>query len=143
MNYLKKCWFSQDDMDIVYDDNRDNSYAFAHMFDNCPSLENAIDIHTKRISPHMCDGMYEYTTSLASAPTLPATTLESYAYHNMFYGSGVNRTGISTCPILPPAECGVCCYAYMFACTNLTSIRDIQKPLMVNDNAYTGMFGDL
>jgi hypothetical protein len=51
-----------------------------------------------RLTRDRCySGMFQYCTSLTTAPELPATTLASYCYNQMFYGC----TSLTTAPELP------------------------------------------
>jgi hypothetical protein len=59
-------------------------------------------------------------TSLTTAPELPATTLASDCYYQMFYGC----TSLTTAPELPATTLVDYCYGHMFnGCTSLNYIK--------------------
>jgi hypothetical protein len=61
--------------------------------------------------------MFQVCTNLITAPQLPATTLAYYCYNSMFYGC----TSLTTAPQLPATTLGNYCYYNMFYnCTALT-----------------------
>ena len=60
--------------------------------------------------------MFSGCTSLTQAPELPATTLASSCYSQMFY----NCTSLTQAPELPATTLASSCYSYMFKdCTSL------------------------
>ena len=62
--------------------------------------------------------MFHDCTSLASAPVLPATTLADNCYDNMFD----NCTSLTSAPVLPATTLALHCYWGMFSgCTSLTT----------------------
>ena len=67
---------------------------------------------------------------------LPATTLASHCYQQMFYGC----TGLTSAPVLPAATLADYCYYYMFQnCTGLTSAPALPATTLA-DYCYYGMF---
>lgn len=67
---------------------------------------------------------------------LPATTLESSCYSQMF----MNCTSLETPPELPATTLKVRCYANMFyGCTSLVNAPELPATTMVQE-CYTGMF---
>lgn len=71
---------------------------------------------------------------LISAPKLPAKSLASDCYFNMFKGC----TGLTTAPDLPAKNLSVNCYSHMFdGCTNLTTAPKIlATKLAANSCSY-------
>ena len=68
-------------------------------------------------------GLFEYCSSLTSAPELPATTLADYCYYNMFLGC----TSLTSAPDLPATTLARSCYAYMFQeCLSLATAPTIK-----------------
>ena len=63
--------------------------------------------------------MFEFCTSLITAPKLPATTLAEYSYFAMF----VNCSNLTAAPALPAPTLKTTCYANMFeGCFKLSSV---------------------
>ena len=84
-------------------------------------------------------------TSLTTAPNLPATTLASYCYQNMFRSC----QSLKTAPELPTTTLAKYCYENMFyGCTSLNYIKCLAtnisatncKKNWVNGVASTGTF---
>lgn len=72
----------------------------------------------------------------ASNLHLPATTLISYCYAQMFYGC----TNLTTAPELPALTLDNFCYTQMFyGCTNLTIAPELPATTLVN-SCYQAMF---
>ena len=68
--------------------------------------------------------------------SLPATTLASNCYRQMFYGC----TNLTTAPELPATTLADNCYFYMFqACTNLTTAPELPATTLA-DYCYQSMF---
>lgn len=83
-------------------------------------------------------GMFQECTSLATAPVLPATTLDMNCYRSMFQGC----TSLTAVPALPATTLGEGCYANMFYyCPGLTTIPTNLLPAMyIPNTAYAEMF---
>ena len=82
--------------------------------------------------------LFRGCTKLASAENLvlPATTLTSYCYAQMFY----NCTSLTTAPALPATTLYDNCYSHMFdSCTSLISAPALPA-IVLTDSCYTGMF---
>ena len=80
--------------------------------------------------------MFQGCTSLAQAPTLPATTLEEYCYSYMFQGC----TSLTHAPALPATTLANYCYQYMFQdCTSLTQAHALPAATLAHD-CYQYMF---
>ena len=64
--------------------------------------------------------MFAYCSGLITAPELPATTLVSGCYRNMFW----NCTSLSSAPELPATTLAPRCYQQMFDnCTSLNYVN--------------------
>lgn len=71
---------------------------------------------TTTVSRYYFFRLFEWCTSLTTAPELPATTLSSYCYSSMFYWC----TSLTTLPELPATTLGSNCYHSMFFwCTRI------------------------
>ena len=80
--------------------------------------------------------MFSDCTSLTTAPTLPATTLEFDCYYSMFSGC----TSLTTAPALPATTLVSSCYRSMFdGCTSLTTAPALPATTLAND-CYNSMF---
>lgn len=96
-----------------------------YMFRDCTSLANVSgslyltpDEETLGSSPSFA-GMFQFCTSLETAPNLPSTTLYNSCYMLMFEGC----TSLATAPILPAQTLTNMCYNGMFSgCTSMNSI---------------------
>ena len=85
--------------------------------------------------------MFYQTSGLTSIENLvlPATTLSTQCYRNMFGGTKI--TSIPT-DLLPATTLATQCYMNMFiGCSNLTDISNLKLPsLTLADTCYQGMF---
>ena len=80
--------------------------------------------------------MFNYCTSLTTAPALPATTLASNCYSQMFSSC----TSLTTAPALPATTLATYCYYFMFQkCTNLTQAPELPA-ITLASNCYSYMF---
>lgn len=86
------------------------------------NIENLLDYATVKsgahptMAIHCYNSMFRDCTSLAQAPTLPATTLADSCYAGMFFGC----TALTQAPALPATTLANNCYKYMFRnCTSL------------------------
>lgn len=63
-----------------------SEYCFENMFRSCYNLKNGVcdNLH-KNLESHCYDGMFAYCYSMSAAPYLPATTLSTKSYRQMFY----------------------------------------------------------
>ena len=81
--------------------------------------------------------MFYSCTSLTQAPELPATTLASNCYSNMFN----NCTSLTQAPALPATTLANSCYGAMFfRCSSLTQAPAI-KTYTPNLHAFDGTLG--
>ena len=82
--------------------------------------------------------LFEGSTSLLSAPELPATTMEQGCYSQMFSGC----TALKSAPELPAEVLATNCYRYMFrGCSTLTSAPELPATKM-EQGCYFGMFSE-
>lgn len=75
--------------------------------------------------------MFHYCTGLTSAPELPATTLATYCYRSMFN----ECSSLATAPVLPATTLDTYCYSYMFKGTAIT-----QAPALPATTLQTGCY---
>ena len=74
--------------------------------------------------------MFFGCSELATAPTLPATTLADGCYMTMF----MDCTSLATAPVLPATTLKNNCYALMFMnCTSLNSITMLATDISANN----------
>ena len=80
--------------------------------------------------------MFDYCTSLTTAPALPATTLADSCYNSMFW----NCDSLTSAPSLPATTLADSCYSVMFyGCDSLTSAPKLPAATLAN-YCYSGMF---
>ena len=80
--------------------------------------------------------MFYNCSSLTTAPKLPATTLANYCYNSMFYGC----TSLTTAPALPATTLAESCYFHMFqGCTSLTTAPQLPATTLTY-LGYSSMF---
>ncbi len=80
--------------------------------------------------------MFNGCTNLTTAPELPATTITSTCYASMFQGC----TNLTTAPALPATTLENNCYQQMFqGCTNLTTAPELPATTLA-DYCYSHMF---
>ena len=92
----------------------ESAYTFVYLFRGCTGLTNA------------------------SKLVLPATTLASSCYYDMFYGCG----NLTAAPELPATTMAENCYAYMFSsCGNLTTAPALPATTLAS-SCYTRLFGE-
>ena len=116
------------------------NYAFAELFYDCNKLTNAenLMLPATTLSNYCYQNMFEYCSSLTTAPSLPATTLAVGCYSNMF----LFCTSLTTAPQLPATTLAMNCYDAMFqGCTSLTTAPQLLA-LNLAINCYREMFVD-
>lgn len=80
--------------------------------------------------------MFAGCTSLKTAPELPATTLANNCYETMFFGC----TSLTAAPELPAMTLAQSCYSHMFThCTSLTTAPKLPATNLVS-GCYDQMF---
>ena len=92
-------------------------YIFRILFSNCTTLQNAKDLvlPATTLASGCYTNMFAGCTSLTTAPELPATTLAQSCYYRMFAGC----TSLTTAPELPATKLATSCYDSMFYGTNV------------------------
>lgn len=96
--------------------------AFFRLFSNCTALTNSdkLVLPATTLASYCYYDMFYGCTSLTTAPELPATTLADSCYYMMFQ----NCTSLTTAPELPATTLVSSCYYWMFGyCTNLNYIK--------------------
>ena len=116
-------------------------YCFYRLFSGCGSnlytyAEKKIILPATTLASNCYCNMFEGCTSLTIAPELPATTLASYCYGSMFYGC----TSLKFAPELPATTLAMGCYGSMFSgCTSLTTAPELPATTLAS-NCYSYMF---
>ena len=116
-------------------------YCFYRLFSGCGSnlytyAEKKIILPATTLASNCYCNMFEGCTSLTIAPELPATTLANYCYGSMFYGC----TSLKFAPELPATTLASGCYSNMFAgCTSLKLAPELPATTLAS-NCYGSMF---
>lgn len=98
-----------------------NSYTFSYLFNNSRVINaEHLILPATTLRSYCYSEMFSGCTSLTTAPELPATTLANYCYYRMFRGC----TGLTTAPVLSATTLVEGCYNFMFnGCSNLNYIK--------------------
>lgn len=113
----------------------DPNFVCYQLFYRCTDLI----IAPKTVISKNCRDMFDGCISLTTAPTLPATKLESTCYYMMFY----NCTSLTQAPELPATELASSCYYNMFAgCKSLTKAPSVLPATSLTNGCYMYMFAD-
>ena len=114
------------------------NYAFYFLFSGATkvvSAENLI-LPATTLASNCYYQMFQGCTSLTTAPELPATTLAEYCYQRMFNGC----TSLTSAPELPATTLANYCYYNMFkGCTSLTSAPQLPATTLA-ESCYSYMF---
>ena len=116
------------------------NYAFYGLFLNNTHLVDAANLMlpATTLASSCYRNMFFGCTSLTTAPELPATTLAYECYNTMFYGC----TSLTTAPELPATTLASSCYYGMFYdCTSLTTAPKLPATTLAN-YCYSSMFYD-
>ena len=106
------------------------------MFYRCASLTQVPALPATTLASECYYNMFKFCTSLVQAPALPATTLATNCYRNMFY----NCTSLTQAPVLSATTLATNCYRNMFSdCTSLTQAPALPATTLAN-NCYNSMF---
>ena len=107
---------------IDYENYADVSTAYAlfcRLFYQNNELRTAPALPAKTLASYCYSQMFCECTALTTAPALPATTLAKCCYMDMFSGC----TALTTAPVLPATKLAEGCYSQMFwGCTALSSV---------------------
>ena len=112
-----------------------DGWCFYQLFKDCTNLASAPDLPATTLEYQCYASMFENCTSLTSAPELPATTLADNCYNGMFRGC----TSLSFAPDLPATTLEYGCYAHMFE--NCTSL--ITAPRLPATTLASGCYGSM
>ena len=114
------------------------NYCFAYIFNNVTSLIRVYDdfLPATTLATSCYQNMFQGCKGLTIAPELPATTLQPDCYQNMFLGC----TGLTIEPALPATTLASSCYDRMFVnCTGLTTLPKLST-LALQPSCYYRMF---
>ena len=114
-----------------------SDYCYYSMFNWCTSLTTAPELPATTLSDYCYQSMFKWCTSLTTAPiTLPATTLTKSCYYYMFYWC----TSLTTAPSLPATTLtNYCCFGMFYWCTSLTTVPSLPATTLT-DYCYMYMF---
>ena len=116
----------------------ESGFTFVRLFSDCIGLTSAenLILPATTLTSYCYYEMFRGCTSLTTAPALPATTLASYCYQNMFDGCA----SLTTAPELPATKLSDNCYESMFnGCTSLTVAPELPVTTLAN-SCYSSMF---
>ena len=116
------------------------SNAFLNLFSNNNNLISASNLKlvATTLSDRCYRAMFDYCTSLTTAPELPATTLATYCYSFMFR----NCRSLTTAPELPATTLATYCYQLMFSsCVSLTTAPELPATTLAK-RCYDTMFSE-
>lgn len=116
------------------------SYAFYYLFQNCKKILNheskELVLPATTLASHCYQNMFYYCEMLTKAPELKAEKLEDYCYRSMFYYC----KSLTKAPELKAETLTRYCYGSMFSgCSSLTKAPDL-KAKELKDNCYASMF---
>lgn len=109
-----------------------NDGLFENLFKNCSTILDAskLVLPATTLSTMCYSNMFEYCTSLENAPQLPATNLGYGCYSNMFK----KCTSLENAPTLPATILKLQCYAQMFlGCSKLNYIKMLATDISEDD----------
>ena len=115
-----------------------DSYTFYRLFYNCSGLVSAehLILPATTLASNCYQEMFQGCTSLATAPKLPATTLTDSCYNHMFQ----DCSALTQAPELPATTLASKCYGGMFyGCTSLTTAPALPATTLAN-YCYSYMF---
>ena len=126
---------------IDYENYADVSTAdakFCRLFYQNNKLRTAPALPAKTLASYCYREMFFGCTALTTAPVLPAEILNEYCYYGMFSGC----TSLTTAPALPAKTLASYCYSQMFlGCSALKTAPKLPAETLAN-RCYDGMFGD-
>ena len=133
-------------MSLLYGDNykeqtslTKKNFALYKLFNNNTKVVNAenLSLPAKTLATHCYENMFYGCTNLTTAPSvLPAITLTNWCYASMFNGC----TSLTTVPKLPTETLADYCYKNMFqGCTSLTTVPELLATTLVG-SCYEYMF---
>ena len=111
--------------------------CYTSMFSSCQSLTKAPELPATTLATECYKSMFSVCQSLTKAPELPATTLAQYCYMAMFF----NCPSLTKAPVLPATTLETYCYYRMFyGCQSLTKAPVLPATTLAK-GCYTSMFG--
>ena len=132
-------------MSLIYGDNFKGQYSFPsgtfnfyNIFNSAPivSAENLI-LPATTLATACYKNMFKGCTGLTTAPALPATTLASNCYSRMFQYC----TNLTSAPVLPATILASGCYESMFfGCTSLKTAPSVLPATILASSCYQDMF---
>ena len=114
--------------------------GFANLLRGCTTLQNAenLILPATTLSSYCYYNMFYGCTSLTEVPQLPATTLAEYCYSYMFYSC----TSLVEAPELPATTLASYCCSEMFrGCTSLVEAPQLPATTLA-EYCYFSMFQD-
>ena len=126
----KQCNLKGNCMSMLYEDDAINnnsvaSYAFQGLFQNAATIINAseLQIPATSLNTYCYRNMFQGCSNLVYPPkTLPAKTVKSYSYYQMFAGCN----SLVEAPKISATTLASYCYQYMFSgCSKLKTVYDL------------------
>ena len=114
------------------------SYAFKNLFKGCTTIVDAsrLRLPATTLASNCYSDMFRGCSSLTAAPELPAKTLTPYCYASMFY----NCSLLTSASALPVKTLANNCYSSMFSgCTSLTTAPELPATTLTT-GCYQYMF---
>ena len=137
--FNKKCKVGGNSYSLVNVFNNSlNSYQFSKLFYNCTTLVEVSSnfLPATTLATNCYSNMFQNCTSLTQAPELPATRLADFCYSCMFQ----DCTSLVEAPVLPATTLATNCYRYMFyGCTSLVNAPKLPATTLANQ-CYQYMF---
>jgi hypothetical protein len=140
-----KCNIKGNCMSMLFGDNAatnfslsDKAYAFYKLFQNCANIVNVSSnfLPATTLVTYCYSNMFNGCTALTETPKLPSTTLVEHCYQSMFSGC----TSLTYAPELPATVLKYGCYSHMFnGCTSLTTTPALPAMTLVT-SCYENMF---
>ena len=142
----KKCNLEGNCMSMLFGDDAANNnslsgknYAFSYLFNRCTTIIQVSEsfLPATTLASGCYRNMFYNCKSLTAAPSiLPATTLVDNCYAYMFYGC----SSLTTAPELPATALAEYCYRSMFnGCTSLTTAPELPATTLAS-YCYQYMF---
>ena len=112
--------------------------CYQYMFNWCTSLTTAPELPATTLANSCYNSMFMVCNKLTAAPELPAATLTPYCYCSMFQ----NCTSLTTAPELPATTLAYGCYENIFIeCRSLTTAPALHVTTLA-PYCYSSMFMD-
>lgn len=114
------------------------NFAFRNLFSGCTGITSAenLILPATTLSTYCYANMFKGCSNLEKAPKLPAAKMETYCYQGMF----ANCSKLKTSPELKVETLSTYCYQGMFSgCTSLTT-APVLSVLTLQNYCYSSMF---